>query len=237
VVGSTTGGLAGFFNGGVQILGNLWKTLGGFRIDHPLDPANVYLNHSFVESSERKNLYDGVAELGEDGSAWVELPEWFEELNRDFRYQLTAIGSPAPKLHVAEEISENRFKIAEGERGGRVSWQVTGVRKDRLAEATPMEVEEEKTKGERGRYLHPELYGEPEERAIHRVHPPPQPPPFPDIDYGRFPPRATQVPQPPDIDFAPLEEEHRRQMEELLEELRRQMEEVQQRMEGGDVTA
>jgi hypothetical protein len=230
VVGSTSGGLAGFFNGGVEVQGTLWKTLGGFRIDHPLDPANLYLNHSFVESSERKNLYDGVAALGEDGSAWVELPEWFEELNRDFRYQLTAIGSPAPELHVAEEISENRFKIAGGEMGGRVSWQVTGVRKDRLAEATPMIVEEQKTEGERGRYLHPELYGEPEERAIHRLQPPAQLPPLPDIDLGRFPRQASQGPQPPDVDFSHLEEEHRLRMEEL----RRQMEEVQRQMERGE---
>ena len=98
----------------------------------------MYLNHSFIESPQRRNLYDGVSELGEDGSAWVELLEWFEELNRDFRYQLTAIGSPAPELHVAEEISEKRFKIAGGERGRRVSWQVTGVRKDRWAEANPI---------------------------------------------------------------------------------------------------
>jgi hypothetical protein len=70
-----------------------------------------------ASSSERKNVYDGVARLNEDGAAWVELPEWFDALNGDLRYQLTAIGGAAPNLHVAEEISENRFKIAGGERG------------------------------------------------------------------------------------------------------------------------
>jgi len=96
-----------------------------------------------------------------------ELPEWFQELNQDFRYQLTAIGSPAPQLHIAEEVSENRFRIAGGEARIKVSWQVTGVRKDRWAQANPIEVEEEKTEEEQGRYLHPELYDEPEERGIH----------------------------------------------------------------------
>ncbi|MEJ5345960.1 MAG: hypothetical protein WHS83_13705, partial [Chloroflexus sp.] len=27
------------------------------------------------------------------GEAWVELPAWFEALNRDFRYQLTCIAT------------------------------------------------------------------------------------------------------------------------------------------------
>ena len=137
-----------------------------FRIDHPLDPENKYLTHIAVESPQMKNVYDGVVELEEDGAAWVQLPEYFEELNRDFCYQLSAIGAPAPGLYVAEEVSENRFKIAGGEPGVKVSWQITGVRKDRWAEANPIEVEQEKSDEERGRYLYPELYNEPEERGI-----------------------------------------------------------------------
>src|SRR5215211_3942869 len=95
----------GVFEGGVVIVNGLKP----FTIDHPLDPENRYLVHTSVESSEMKNVYDGVAQLDEDGTAWVELPEWFEALNGDFRYQLTAIGGSAPGLHVAEEISEDRF--------------------------------------------------------------------------------------------------------------------------------
>jgi hypothetical protein len=75
---------------------------------HPLDSENKYSNHSFVESTDMKNIYVGVAQLDEEGTAWVELPEWFEELNSSFRYHLTAIGSPAPELHVIEEITENQ---------------------------------------------------------------------------------------------------------------------------------
>jgi hypothetical protein len=43
-----------------------------------------------------KNLYDGVATLDGKGRAVVRLPNWFEALNAEFRYQLTAIGRPAP---------------------------------------------------------------------------------------------------------------------------------------------
>ena len=138
------------------------------RIDHPLDPKNKYLLHNAVESSERKNVYDGVVRLDKDGAAEVELPEWFEALNGDFRYQLTAVGGAAPGLHVAEEISANRFKIAGGEEGMKVCWQVTGSRKDPWAAAHPFEVEQEKREKERGRYLDPSLYNAPEEQRVMR---------------------------------------------------------------------
>jgi hypothetical protein len=179
VFGIATGpaGLAGAFLGGAFVSGHL--LVGGgldvigtknFKIDHPSDPENKYLVHTCVESSEMKNVYDGAARLDEDGSAWVYLPEWFEALNRDFRYQLTAVGGPAPRLHVAEEIAERRFKIAGGEAGMKVCWQVTGSRKDPWAAANPFEVEQEKREEERGRYLEPGLYNAPEEQRI-RVEP------------------------------------------------------------------
>src|SRR5215212_2518508 len=82
VYGTTDQGYAGYFNGRVRVTGALEKPGGGFRIDHPLDPENKHLNHSFVESPDMKNIYDGVVELDEEGAVWVELPEWFEELNR-----------------------------------------------------------------------------------------------------------------------------------------------------------
>jgi hypothetical protein len=103
------------------------------------------------------------------GEAWVELPEYFEDLNRDFRYQLTAFGGPGPNLHVAEEISGNRFKIAGASPGLRVSWQVTGVRQDPWAEANGTVVEEERPLAERGTYKHPAAYGKPERLNIEWV--------------------------------------------------------------------
>jgi hypothetical protein len=136
-----------------------------FRIDHPTDPANKYLNHSSVASPEMKNVYDGVVELDADGAARVELPEWFGELNEDFRYQLTPIGASAPGLYVAQEIADNRFEIAGGEPNTKVSWQVTGIRQERWV-ADRFEVEEQKASEERGCYLRPELFGQPEETRI-----------------------------------------------------------------------
>lgn len=153
-------------SGNVSIAGNLSKHGGSFKIDHPVDPANKYLSHSFVESPDMMNIYNGVVQLDARGAAWITLPDYFEALNRDFRYQLTSLGKPQPNLYVAREISRNRFKISGGKPGGRVSWQVTGVRHDAWANAHRIPTEEDKPPQERGRYFHPELFGAPAELAI-----------------------------------------------------------------------
>lgn len=167
-------GWAGYFNsvppggggGDVYVEGTLVYGQGGFKIDHPLDPANKFLYHSFVESPDMMNLYTGNARLDAHGEAWVELPPWFEAVNRDFRYQLTAVGTPSPNVHVAEKITDNRFRIAGGAPGGEVSWEVTAVRKDPFAEQYRLPVEEDKLTHERGKYLHPEVYNQPPSMAI-----------------------------------------------------------------------
>ena len=160
VIGDSLNGWAGFFFGDVGITGKLQKPGGGFHIDHPLDPQDKYLNHSFVESPDMKNVYNGIAVLDDNGQAAVTLPDWFDTLNEDFRYQLTPIGAPAPQLHLAEEITHRTFRIAGGSPRQRISWQVTGNRKDPWARANPLSVEEPKPAVERGYYLHPELFGE-----------------------------------------------------------------------------
>ncbi len=167
VYGEANGsGNAGQFSGNVQITGNLIvngtvsKGGGTFRIDHPLDPENRILAHSFVESPEMKNVYDGMVVLGDNGEAWVELPAYFDALNRDLRYQLTCVGGYAP-VFIAEEVSANNFRIAGGFAGLKVSWQVTGVRQDAWAEANRVVVEADKPADQRGTYLHPAAYGLP----------------------------------------------------------------------------
>lgn len=176
--GGWQGGWAALFNGIVQVqgilsvVGSLIKSGGMFKIDHPLDPAHKYLHHSFVESSEMKNIYDGVITLDSKGEAQVELPAWFEALNRDFRYQLTPLGAPAPNLHIARKVSNGRFAIAGGHPGLEISWQMTGVRKDAWAQANPLEVEKEKPLHEQGYYLHPELHGQPKEKSLAWTHHP-----------------------------------------------------------------
>ncbi len=171
---------AAIFSGGVAVHGDLLidgklvseKILGHakmFRIDDPIDPENKYLNHVSIESSEMMNLYTGDATLDAQGEAVVHLPDWFEALNKDFRYQLTAIGAPGPNLYIAEKVNHNCFKIAGGAPEMEVSWQITGVRHDPWAEANPPQVEEEKTGKARRTYLDPSPYNQPIEKGLEWV--------------------------------------------------------------------
>ena len=143
----------------LEVAGFIYKYGGGFKIDHPTDPANKYLYHSFVESPDMTNFYNGNVTLDAKSEALVQLPDWFGALNGDFRYQLTAIGAPGPNLYVAQKVSNNRFRIAGGTPGMEVSWQVTGIRQDAYAKAHRIPVEQEKPVAERGKYLHPEELG------------------------------------------------------------------------------
>jgi len=112
-----------------------------------------------------KNIYDGVVKLDSHGEAQVLLPEWFEALNKDFRYQLTCIGGFS-SVYIAEEISDNSFTIAGGEPGMKVSWQVTGIRQDVWANAHRVPIEVEKTGNEYGKYLYPKEHGMPESMGM-----------------------------------------------------------------------
>jgi hypothetical protein len=162
-------GAAGVFAGDVNVVGTLSKSGGSFKIDHPTDPANKYLYHSFVESPDMKNIYDGVVTTDAAGDATVTLPEWFGALNRDYRYQLTVIGQFAQAI-ISKEISNNQFSLKTDKPGVKVSWQVTGIRQDAYANAHRIPVEEAKPAAERGYYLHPELFGHPGEENVELVH-------------------------------------------------------------------
>jgi hypothetical protein len=137
----------------------------GSMVDHPLDPANKFLSHSFVESPDMKTIHDGVVTLDSAGAATVELPEWFEAVNRDIRYQLTPIGEYAP-LFIRSKVKGGRFSIAGGAAGQEVSWQVTGIRQDAWADAHRIRVEKPKTGAVKGRYLHPEEHGQAPTKGI-----------------------------------------------------------------------
>lgn len=159
-------GVAGRFDGDVLVFGSL--AVSGdknFWIDHPVDPENKYLLHASVESSERLNVYSGNAVFGGNGQAWVELPEWLEAVNADFRYQLTSIGGPA-SLYIAQKIQKGRFLIAGGKPGLEVSWQVTGVRNDAYSQAHPFEIEVRKGRSDRGLFVDPLLRGQPSTQGV-----------------------------------------------------------------------
>lgn len=163
--GEGHGSYAGVFDGAVDVHGALTISGGGSVIDHPLDPANRVLCHAFVESSERKNVYDGVGHADDDGEIVVRLPAWLEAANADFRYQLTAIGAPARDLHVKEEVRTGRFVIGGAAPGQKVSWLLTATRKDPWAAAHPLVVEADKRVDDRGLYREPFAHGQPEERG------------------------------------------------------------------------
>jgi hypothetical protein len=164
-------GLAGQFSGPVLIQGDLTvngmlvKQSGSFRIDHPLDPANKFLSHSFVESPDMKNIYDGNVTTDATGSAIVTLPAYFETLNRDYRYQLTVLGQFAQAI-VSRKIAGNSFEIRTDKPGIEVSWQVTGIRQDAYARVNPIVVEESKPTQDQGMYLFPAGFGAGEEKQI-----------------------------------------------------------------------
>jgi hypothetical protein len=159
-------GLAGAFIGDVTIVGKLNVTgTKNFKIDHPLDPENKYLYHAAIESSEVLNVYSGNVTTDGNGEAVVTLPEWFESINKDFRYQLTVVGTFAQAI-VGNKIKDNRFTIKTNAANIEVSWQVTGVRSDAAILKHPFKLEENKPQSERGSYLTPDAYNQPEERGI-----------------------------------------------------------------------
>ena len=143
----------------VAISGDLSKGSGSFRIDHPLDPYNKYLQHSFVESPEMRNLYLGQAQTS-GGKVTIELPEWWTALNgedkNEYTYHFTPIGSPEI-LYVSKEIENEQFEVrtASG-RDVKFSWQVTAIRHDAYADARRIEVELEKDEKHKGKVKYPE---------------------------------------------------------------------------------
>lgn len=144
-------------SGNLSVTGHLSKGSGSFKIDHPLDPLNKFLYHSFVESPEMKNIYDGTVITDSKGNAIVELPPYFEALNKDFRYQLTCIGVFAQAI-IYSEIKNNSFRIRTNKPNIKVSWQVTGIRNDAYAKKHRIIPEVEKEAGEKGKYLYPDSF-------------------------------------------------------------------------------
>ena len=142
--------------GTLTVTGNITKTSSTFAIDHPLDPADKILYHSLVESPDVKNIYDGIVHLNASGEATIELPAYFEALNKDFRYQFFPIGKSMPNLYIKEEIKNNQFIIGGGVSGSTASWQVTGIRHDPYILTNPIIPEVEKGPDapiEKGEYI------------------------------------------------------------------------------------
>ena len=149
--------------GDAIISGDISNSASTSTMDHPMNPQNMTLSHAGVISSERMTVYSGNVVLGPQGEATIQLPEWFESLNTDFRYQLTPIGDWA-RLYIAEKIENNQFTIAGGRNGLEVSWQITARRNDPYAQSNPVEVEQTKEADAQGTYINPEAYGVPKDQ-------------------------------------------------------------------------
>ena len=166
-------GYAGRFLGDVDVSGTLNANSKNFKIDHPRDPTGKYLKHSTIESRNRLNVYTGNVTLDGAGAATVELPAYVEAINRDYRYQLTAIGAAAPRLHIAAELDNNSFRIAGGEAGMKVSWRITGIRNDAWAREHPFQSVVDKPAAKQGTYRNPEVHGVPRTQGIEKQKPSP----------------------------------------------------------------
>jgi hypothetical protein len=165
-------GWAGYFYGDIAVAGQV-LTGGGsaMLIDHPVDPETKFLYHAPVQSPDMMNVYNGNISLDGTGQAVVEMPDYFEALNSDFRYQLTAVGAPGPGLYIAGEIANNQFRIAGGTPGAKVSWTVTGVRKDPQSQQLDRTVVRDKPANKTGRYFNPAVYGKDKSSStLHAAH-------------------------------------------------------------------
>jgi trimeric autotransporter adhesin len=161
---------AGYFAGNAHVTGSLSKAGGSFMIDHPLEPETKYLYHSFVESPDMMNIYNGNVVTDAHGFATITMPDWFDALNRDFRYQLTVVDESDDYnfilVKVTRRMQDGQFSIRSSQPNTEVSWLVTGIRQDAWAEANRIPVEVEKAPADQGLYLHPEAFGQPAEKGI-----------------------------------------------------------------------
>ncbi|MCP4121274.1 MAG: hypothetical protein GY751_05935 [Bacteroidetes bacterium] len=157
-----TAGLAGIYSSGD--LGAFGTK--AFIIDHPEKPETHLLKHFSIESDEVLNMYKGTAVLERNGRAVVELPSYFDDINRDFAYQLTPIGTPVQPWIVCE-ITNNRFVIG-GKPNSRVSWIIVANRNDAYIKNNPDRITPElaKRSSDVGKYLDPVSHGKTLEEGI-----------------------------------------------------------------------
>ncbi|MBT8273233.1 MAG: hypothetical protein KJO77_05465 [Bacteroidia bacterium] len=185
--GTGNGDLGVFGEGKIGVLGEASSTTGinnygvfsngdsgasgvkTFNIDHPLDPANKFLKHASIESNEILNLYRGTATFDGNGQAKVQLPNYYDAVNKNPSYQLTAIGASMPDLFIEREVENGIFIIAGGKPGKKVSWQITAERNDPYLQQHPEKRNMEIDKGSlKGQYLMPDLYGKSEELSLYK---------------------------------------------------------------------
>ncbi|MFN8220494.1 MAG: hypothetical protein U0S12_10260 [Fimbriimonadales bacterium] len=161
--------LACFINGDLTVSGNK-----SFAIDYPLDPAHYELRHYCTEGAEPLNAYSGTVETDAKGYAWVKLPDYFESINKDFRYQLTVVdesGGDFVQVRVSQKIQDNQFQIQTSRGRIEVSWRVEATRNDRYNQMNPPQDVLPKKGNRVGKYLDPETWGRPATEGMHYLPP------------------------------------------------------------------
>lgn len=148
---------AASLNGAVDVIGYLNKSGGGFKIDHPADPENKYLNHEFVESDRAKNIYDGELTFDKDGKATVEMPAWYNHVSANGRLMVMPQETFMPLA--TKKISEGKWEVSGGTPGGKADYFLVATRSDKWAVENHPGVEIEKPADKKGFFLHPELHG------------------------------------------------------------------------------
>lgn len=155
---TATSGFAVFASGDMGATG-----VKPFRIDHPIDPENKYLLHYASESPFPQNFYNGNVTTDDSGYAWVKLPDYFAEINANYKYQLTVIDEGDHDeficAKVVQKIRGNKFRIRTNLPNIEVSWEVKADRNDqRIRSIRPTDVQE-KLAEEKGKYQNPEYFG------------------------------------------------------------------------------
>ena len=188
---------------GVNVVGTLSKGGGSFKIDHPLDPANKYLYHSFVESPDMKNIYDGTITTDERWSGHGHAAGLVRGAQPRFPLSVDRDRPIRAGHRGFRDQCGNQFGIRTDKPNVKVSWQVTGIRQDAFANANRIPVEVEKAPADRGRYLYPEAIGAPTSARIGYEAPPPGSEQIvhhqrPDLHRGNASPaRSITLPVPP----------------------------------------
>lgn len=136
-----------------------------FTMDHPTDPENKILMHAAAESNEVINFYSGNIVTDASGKAVVKLPDYFDALNKDPRYQLTVIGSFAQAI-ISKEVSNNQFEIATNQPNVKVSWEVKGVRNDARMQQHPFVDVIQKDANQKGKYIDPAAHNQPASKGF-----------------------------------------------------------------------
>lgn len=97
-----------------------------FRMPHPLKPGH-WLRHGSTESPVSGTEYTGKSTIGLNGSVDVELPVYFETLNKagNRTVQLTPVGEPFGVG--ADEVIDGKFTV-HGAPGREVFWLVKAER-------------------------------------------------------------------------------------------------------------